>query len=61
MKYLIKNKKYNNYYKSYIKKDVRHFVVNIDDAYKFGRKKLANEILNKFNHKENFEIVVVLK
>lgn len=56
--WVIKNKKYGNYYHSTIYKHNKHFVTYIEEAKKMD-KRSANKILNNFNHPENYELVKV--
>lgn len=56
-KYVIKNIKLNNYFNKNVTSDVRHFVRDIEDAKMFDSKKIALQQIDKFTHKENYEVV----
>lgn len=58
--YVLKNKKYNNYYSNFVFNKQYHFVKDIQDAKYFYSKKDAQKILKNFRE-ENFEIVGVKK
>lgn len=54
--YLLKNKKYNNYYSNFVTKGQYHFVRDVLEAKKFISKRDANKMLKNFNNPDNFEI-----
>lgn len=56
--WVIKNKKWGNYYRSTISKNDRHFVKDILEAKRMD-KRSANKLLQGFNHPENYELVKV--
>lgn len=60
MSYIIKNKKYGNYFKKYLL-GIMHFVECKEEATRFKLKKEANLTMRLFKHKDNFEIVKVSK
>lgn len=55
--FVIRHKENKNYYKSKITKNIKHFVVDINEAKKFKNIQSAKFVLNTFNHFENYEIV----
>lgn len=56
-KYVIKNKKYKNYYQKNITKDFNHFVAEIKEAKIFNGKREANKVIKTFNKLDNYEII----
>ena len=56
-KYVIKNKKFNNYFANKVCENINHFVLDINDAKIFYDKRQANKQLKSFKKIENFEIV----
>lgn len=56
MKCVLKNKNYNTYLKYYKKIKFKHYVVDINDATIFNKTE-AKEMLKKFRHPENWEII----
>ena len=59
--YVIRNVNYGNYYKKVLFPGQYHFVSDSREANIFKTKKEANMIFSGFKHKENFEIVKVVK
>ena len=57
MRYLIRNKKYNNYFARKITDDMLHFVEDKSEAHSFRGKTDANKIIKLFKNKDNYEIV----
>lgn len=58
--WIIKNKKFNNYYHSTIEKKIHHFTTDCEKAHKFKTKGNANKQLEKFKklrEYSNFEIM----
>lgn len=58
-RYLIKSVKYGNYYQKTLFDKQKHFVAEHEEARQFPSKKTANAMLEKFNNKENYEIVAI--
>lgn len=58
--YVIRNKKYGNYYSNYVFTKQYHFVKDIQDAKYYSSKRDAQKMLKNFKE-ENFEIVGVKK
>lgn len=58
MKYLIRNRKYNNYFNSQIDKNMFHFVEDIEEAYIFPNKKELNRFMKQFKNPDKLSIEV---
>ena len=58
--YVIKNKKYGNYFEKHIL-GIKHFTSDMQEAARFKLKKEVNATMRIFKHKDNFEIVKVVK
>ena len=56
-KYVIKNKKFNNYFKNKVIDEINHFVSEINEAKMFDSRKKANIVLERFRKQDNYEIV----
>ena len=59
--YVIQHKQNKSYYKSKINKDMKHFVLDLNEAKAIDSKKKALDILNSFNKPQNYEIVKLNK
>ena len=58
--FIIKNEKYNNYYKSTIK-DSYHFVLDIEQAKKFKELDQAIEVLESMKKLRNKDFIKIVK
>ena len=56
MKCVLKNKNYNTYLKYYKKIKFKHYVTDIQDATIFNKTE-AKQMLLKFKHPENWDII----
>jgi len=55
--FVIRHKENKNYYRSKITKDIKHFVLDIEEARKIKTYKKAKELLKEFKHPNNYEII----
>lgn len=55
--FVIRHKENKNYYKSNINKNIKHFVVDINESKKFKTIQSARSVLNTFKYFKNYEIV----
>lgn len=58
--YIIKNKNNNAYFSKHLL-GIKHYTNDESEAMSFKDKKEANATMRLFKHKENFEIVKVVK
>lgn len=58
--WVIKNKKYGNFYHSTINKNMKHFVSYIEEAKKMSKTQ-CNNIMKTFKNIENYEMIKVGK
>lgn len=56
MKWILKNKNHNTYLKYYKRIKLKHYVVDINDATIFNTTEVK-QMLNRFKHPENWEMV----
>lgn len=59
--YVIQHKANKSFYKLKINKDMKHFVLDLNEAKKIDSKKKVLDILNSFNKPQNYEIVKLNK